>query len=134
VLDKSDAGRNPSPLFSLSKGGQRRGPCVRITFKRGVERIEKNASGWDKTMNNAQRDAAHWSATKGLMIKTLAIWLVFAFIIHFFAAALNGIQILGFPMGFYMAAQGSLIVFVAMLFWFASAQDKIDREFGVAED
>ncbi|MCU0831938.1 MAG: DUF4212 domain-containing protein [Rhizobiaceae bacterium] len=85
-------------------------------------------------MNNAQRDAAHWSATKGLMIKMLAIWAVFAFVIHFFAAALNGIVILGFPLGFYMAAQGSLIVFVAMLFWFASAQDKIDREHGVAEE
>jgi putative solute:sodium symporter small subunit len=85
-------------------------------------------------MENTQRDEAHWSATKGLMIKTLVIWLVFAFIIHFFAATLNGVVILGFPMGFYMAAQGSLIVFVALLFWFASAQDKIDREFGVAED
>jgi putative solute:sodium symporter small subunit len=37
-------------------------------------------------------------------------------------------------MGFYMAAQGSLVVFVAALFWFAKAQDKIDREEGFAED
>ncbi len=44
------------------------------------------------------------------------------------------IPILGFPLGFYMAAQGSLIVFVVMLFVFARQQDKIDREFGVAED
>ena len=41
---------------------------------------------------------------------------------------------LGFPLGFYMAAQGSLIVFVVMLFLFARQQDKIDREHGVAED
>ena len=33
-----------------------------------------------------------------------------------------------------MAAQGSLIVFVVMLFMFARQQDKIDREFGVSED
>jgi putative solute:sodium symporter small subunit len=33
-----------------------------------------------------------------------------------------------------MAAQGSLIIFVAQLFWFAKAQDNIDREHGVAED
>ena len=44
------------------------------------------------------------------------------------------IPILDFPLGFYMAAQGSLIVFVVMLFMFAKQQDKIDREFGVAED
>jgi putative solute:sodium symporter small subunit len=95
---------------------------------------QRRATGWDNTMDTAKRDAAHWSATKGLMIKTLGIWLIFAFIIHFFAAALNGMVILGFPMGFYMAAQGSLIIFVVLLFWFASAQDKIDQEFGVAED
>jgi putative solute:sodium symporter small subunit len=32
-----------------------------------------------------------------------------------------------------MAAQGSLIIFVVPIFWFASRQDAIDREFGVAE-
>ena len=47
---------------------------------------------------------------------------------------LNGASFLGFPLGFYMAAQGSLIVFVVLIFWFARTQDKIDREFGVAED
>ena len=44
------------------------------------------------------------------------------------------IPILNFPLGFYMAAQGSLIVFVVMLFLFAKQQDKIDREFGFAEE
>ena len=44
------------------------------------------------------------------------------------------IPFLGFPLGFYMAAQGSLIVFVVMLFVFAKQQDKIDRQHGVAED
>jgi putative solute:sodium symporter small subunit len=44
------------------------------------------------------------------------------------------IPILDFPLGFYMAAQGSLIVFVVMLFVFAKQQNKIDREYGVAED
>ena len=44
------------------------------------------------------------------------------------------IPILNFPLGFYMAAQGSLIVFVVMLFMFAKQQDKIDREFGMAEE
>ena len=43
-------------------------------------------------------------------------------------------MILGFPLGFYMAAQGSLIVFVVMLFMFAKQQDKIDREHGYAEE
>ncbi len=60
----------------------------------------------------------------------------FGYIVHMFVKPLNTIVIpvLDFPLGFYMAAQGSLIVFVVMLFAFAKQQNKIDREFGVAED
>jgi putative solute:sodium symporter small subunit len=68
------------------------------------------------------------------MLLMMGLWVFFGFIVHFFVGSLNGIRIAGFPLGFYMASQGSLIVFVVMLFWFANAQDKIDRETGVAED
>jgi putative solute:sodium symporter small subunit len=79
---------------------------------------------------------AHWQKTSRLMFTHLGIWFFFGFVIHFFVIPLNTvtIPILGFPLGFYMAAQGSLIVFVVMLFMFAKQQDRIDREFGVAED
>lgn len=76
----------------------------------------------------------HWSRTSALMLTMLILWFVFSFVIHFFVNNLNTIKIGGFPLGFYMASQGSLIVFVVMLFWFAMRQDKIDREEGVAED
>ncbi|MGQ7790897.1 DUF4212 domain-containing protein [Faunimonas sp. B44] len=79
-------------------------------------------------------DGAYWAKTKSLMITTLVIWFFFSFVIHFFVRSLNEIVILGFPLGFYMAAQGSLIVFVILIFWFARRQDSIDREFGVAEE
>lgn len=77
---------------------------------------------------------AHWNKTRNLMVFTLAIWAFFSFFIHMFVTALNNIVILGFPLGFYMAAQGSLIVFVVLIFWFSNRQNKIDEEFGVAED
>jgi putative solute:sodium symporter small subunit len=64
----------------------------------------------------------------------LVIWALFSFVIHLFAPSLNAIHILGFPLGFYFAAQGSLIVFVVLIFWFARKQDRIDEEFGVHED
>ena len=47
---------------------------------------------------------------------------------------LNAIVIFGFPLGFWFAAQGSLVAFVVILFWFARKQDDIDREFGMAEE
>jgi putative solute:sodium symporter small subunit len=64
----------------------------------------------------------------------LGIWFLASFVVHFFAIQLNQITILGFPLGFYMAAQGSLIVFVILCFWNARAQNHIDEEYGVAED
>ena len=76
----------------------------------------------------------YWQRTSGLMWTMMALWLVFSFVIHFFVNSLNSIVIAGFPLGFYMAAQGSLIVFVVMLFFFAKRQDTIDREEGVAEE
>jgi putative solute:sodium symporter small subunit len=77
---------------------------------------------------------AHWRKTSRLMWLIMALWFFFSFVIHMFARDLNQIVILGFPLGFYMAAQGSLIAFVAMLFVFAKRQDTIDRDEGVAED
>lgn len=79
-------------------------------------------------------DNGYWAKTSKLMTVMMALWLFFGFIVHMFVTPLNGIKFFGFPLGFYMAAQGSLIAFVVMLFWFASAQDKIDRECGVAEE
>ncbi len=76
----------------------------------------------------------HWAKTKSLMIRTLIVWFIFSFVVHWFANSLNAATFLGFPLGFYMAAQGSLIVFVVLLFWFVRAQHKIDVECGMAEE
>ena len=81
-------------------------------------------------------EEAHWAATTRLMWTMLAVWVFFGYIVHMFVNVLNQftIPVLGFPLGFYMAAQGSLIAFVVMLFWFARKQNAIDEEHGVAED
>jgi len=78
----------------------------------------------------------HWRRTTRLMLIHLGVWFFFGYIIHMFVKPLNTIVIpvLGFPLGFYMAAQGSLIIFVVMLFMFAKQQNRIDREFGMAEE
>lgn len=84
-------------------------------------------------IDTAQREA-HWHKTRNLMIIHLVIWFTFSFIVHWFAPQLNELTFIGFPVGFYMAAQGSLAIFVIQLFVFAKQQDNIDREFGVAEE
>ena len=82
----------------------------------------------------SEQQAAYWHRTRNLMFSILALWFIFSFGIHFFAPGLNEIRIIGFPLGYYMAAQGSLIAFVLMCVWNARAQDRIDREFGVQDE
>jgi putative solute:sodium symporter small subunit len=76
----------------------------------------------------------HWARTRRLMVLHLTIWFIFSFVVHWFAPALNKASFLDFPLGFYMAAQGSLIVFVVQLFVFAKQQERIDEECGMAEE
>ncbi|TIU09267.1 MAG: DUF4212 domain-containing protein [Mesorhizobium sp.] len=71
---------------------------------------------------------SYWNKTKSLMFVMLGLWVFFGYVIHMFVEQLNTIVIFGFPLGFYMAAQGSLIAFVVMLFWFARRQNAIDEE------
>ena len=76
---------------------------------------------------------SHWEKTKGLMMLTLAIWFVFSIVIFMFGESLNNGSFLGYPLAYYMCAQGSIIIFVVLIFWFANRQEKIDEEFGFAE-
>jgi putative solute:sodium symporter small subunit len=85
------------------------------------------------SISSADRER-YWTRTRSLMIVHLVIWFIFSFVVHWFASDLNRISLFGFPLGFYMAAQGSLIVFVVQLFAFVWQQDRIDRECGMAEE
>ena len=81
-------------------------------------------------MSNKER---HWEKTKGLMMLTLGIWFIFSIVIFMFGESLNNGSFLGYPVAYYMCAQGSIIIFVVLIFWFANRQEKIDEEFGFAE-
>jgi len=85
---------------------------------------------------DASRRVEHWQRTKKLMLATLTIWFIFSFFVHWFADSLNSITVpvLNFPLGFYMAAQGSEVIFVILIFWFAKSQHRIDQETGFAEE
>lgn len=83
---------------------------------------------------SSEKAVAHWRKTTRLMWTMMILWVFFSFVVHLFAVQLNAIVIAGFPFGFYMAAQGSLIAFVVLCFWNAYSQNKIDEEHGFAED
>lgn len=82
----------------------------------------------------AEKRALHWQRTHKLMVTHLVIWFIFAFVVHWFASSLYNVSFFGWPLNYYMAAQGSLLVFVIQLFTFNKQQHAIDCEFGVDEE
>ena len=76
---------------------------------------------------------AHWEKTRGHMFVTLALWFFFSIVIFMFGSELNNMSFLGYPLAYYMTAQGSLLAFVIILFWCTGKQEDIDEEFGYAE-
>ncbi len=81
-------------------------------------------------MSNKEK---HWEKTRGLMVLTLVIWFVFGYLIFMFGSSLNEGSFLGYPLAYYMCAQGSIIAFVVLIFWFANNQEKIYEVFGFQE-
>ena len=83
---------------------------------------------------DAEKRRQHWEKTRNLTIVILILWAIFAFVLPWNAHALNAMTFIGFPLGYYFIAQGSLIAFVVLIFVQNWLQDKIDDEFGFGEE
>lgn len=77
---------------------------------------------------------SYWKYNIRLTIITLAIWFVVTYVAVFFVKELNSVTILGFPFGYYMGGQGSLIIFVVLIFNYAFRMNKADKDYGVEEE
>jgi putative solute:sodium symporter small subunit len=84
-------------------------------------------------MQLTEKHREYWRRTLKLTVVLLAIWFVVTFVMAYFAMDLHNIVIAGFPLSFYMAAQGSLIVYVVLIWYYARKMGELDREYGVGE-
>jgi len=75
----------------------------------------------------------YWRRNLVVTAVLMAIWFVVTFIEAWYARELNAYTFLGFPLGFYMSAQGSLIVYVVIIWYYARYMNKLDIEYGVDE-
>ena len=84
---------------------------------------------------NKDRRSTYWRANLRLVAICLAIWFVVSFGFGvFFVEQLNTIRIGGFKLGFWFAQQGSIYVFVLLIFFYAWRMNRIDRDHDVHED
>ncbi len=84
--------------------------------------------------NVDERRRLHWAATRNLTIVILILWVIFSFVLPWNAHGLNAYSFIGFPLGYYFIAQGSLIAFVVMIFVQNWIQDTIDDKYGFGDE
>ena len=85
-------------------------------------------------LNEAQA-REYWRRNLSLMIKLFVIWFVVSFGFGILLVdVLNQFQIGGYKLGFWFAQQGSIYVFVGLIYIYAVRMAALDREFGVEED
>ena len=86
------------------------------------------------TVNVTEKMREYWQRNIKLTAVVLLIWFFVTYVVAYFAPQLNSFSFLGFPFGFYMAAQGSLVVYVILIFFYGWKMNKLDREYDVHEE
>ena len=85
-------------------------------------------------MNEKQKRAAYWRENLKLVGLCLAIWFVVSFLFGIILVdQLNTISLGGYKLGFWFAQQGSIYVFLSLIFFYARKMNQLDRKYGVEE-
>ena len=93
----------------------------------------------DQTSQQAQvaekSDAGYWAANVRIILISLAIWALVSFGFGILLRPLlSGIAVGGTDLGFWFAQQGSILVFLGLIFFYAWRMNKLDQEYGVDEE
>jgi putative solute:sodium symporter small subunit len=78
------------------------------------------------TSASTSQEKTHWKKLHSLTFILLSIWFVVSFSIIFFARELAGLSLFGWPVSFYMAAQGSILIYLLLIAIYAIVAKKID--------
>lgn len=84
-------------------------------------------------MQISEKHREYWQRNLKITAILLAIWFVVTYVVGYFARELNSVTLFGFPVGFYMGAQGALAIYVVIIFYYARYMNRLDQEYDVAE-
>ena len=84
-------------------------------------------------MELTEKHKEYWQRNLRVTGVLLAIWFVVTFVVSYFARELNEISFMGFPLGFYFGAQGALIIYVLIIWFYARYMNNLDLEYDVHE-
>ena len=83
-------------------------------------------------MQITENHRQYWQKNLNITAILMAVWFVVTFVMAYFARDLNFV-FFGWPFSFWAAAQGSLVVYVAIIWYYAHYMNKLDQAHGVAE-
>ena len=84
-------------------------------------------------MQVSENHQRYWQKNLRITAILLAIWFFVTYVIGYAARDLN-FTFFGWPFSFWVASQGSLVVYVIIIWFYASYMNKLDQEHGVAEE
>ena len=84
-------------------------------------------------MQLSEKHQEYWHKNLVITAILLFIWFVATFVEGWYARELNEFTFIGFPLGFYMSAQGSLIIYVVLIWIYQRYMNKLDVVYGVQE-
>ena len=84
-------------------------------------------------MQLSPKHVEYWSRNLRITSILLVIWFVVTYVIGYYAIPLNDVTFFGWPIPFYMGAQGSLIIYVLIIWYYARYMNRLDKEYGVQE-
>jgi putative solute:sodium symporter small subunit len=83
-------------------------------------------------MKLSDKHLAYWRANLRLSAVLLSAWFVVTFVMAWYARDLS-FNFFGWPLSFYMAAQGAPIIYVFLIWYYAKRMDELDAQFDVNE-
>ena len=83
-------------------------------------------------MQLTKRHDEYWNKNLCIIACLLAIWFIVTFVLSYYARELS-FNFFGWPFAFWMGAQGSLIVYVVLIWYYARTMNAMDNEYGVDE-
>lgn len=84
-------------------------------------------------MQLTERHKEYWRKNLTITAILLFVWFLVTYVEAWYARELNQFSFLGFPFGFYMSAQGSLIIYVVLIGIYAWYMNRLDKEYDVDE-
>jgi putative solute:sodium symporter small subunit len=69
----------------------------------------------------------YWTLVQRLTLRCLAVWFAVTFLVIYFARELSAYTVFGWPVSFYMAAQGLTLIYVLIVAWYAVAMRAYDK-------